>query len=160
MEMLENLGLALFFLAMGAIGLCVGIRYLQGYHKSHFLSSSVRLGSNAWMALPSGILFLMWGVGTVLVLAFDEQNDFIVTVAKILWIGGLGVALLGFIFALLQVPVMKPAWLKWLEREHGEIMPLLRREAREMGLDIWQRRVDTQEGLEEWVAEVRRKHGL
>jgi hypothetical protein len=55
---------------------------------------------------------------------------------------------------------IKPAWYRWLEERHGDIIPLLQEEARAMGRWKWQRRVATQEGLEQWVAEVRQKRGL
>jgi len=53
---------------------------------------------------------------------------------------------------------IKPAWVRWLEKNHGDILLLLLREARITS--NWEQRVATQEGLEAWVAEVRHNHGL
>jgi hypothetical protein len=39
-------------------------------------------------------------------------------------------------------------------------MPYLALDAHELGRDAWMQRVETQQGLEEWVAEVRRKFGV
>ncbi len=55
---------------------------------------------------------------------------------------------------------MKPKWLKWLEQEHGDILRLLKEEANKMPYPEWDNQVETQEGLENWVAEVRKKHGV
>jgi hypothetical protein len=52
-----------------------------------------------------------------------------------------------------------PPWLRWLEDNHKDILGLLKNEARKMGGNEWNRRVRTQEALEAWVEEVRRKHG-
>jgi hypothetical protein len=64
-----------------------------------------------------------------------------------------------FIFAIWQPGWLKPKWLRWLEKEHGDIIEILWEEVRKEG-HAWERRVRTQEELEQWVAEVRRKHGL
>lgn len=66
----------------------------------------------------------------------------------------------GFIFAFLEPGWMSPAWYQWLKRKHGDIMPYLARDAHEMGRKTWVEKVKTQQGLEQWVAEVQRKHGL
>ena len=53
---------------------------------------------------------------------------------------------------------IKPRWVRWLEENHGDILELLIEEGRKT--PGWSKRVSTQKGLEEWVAEVRRKHKL
>ncbi len=64
-----------------------------------------------------------------------------------------------FISAILQPNWLKPIWLRWLEKEHGDIIHLLWEDVREDRWG-WERRVKTQKDLETWVNEVRRKHGL
>lgn len=98
---------------------------------------------------PWGITFLIFAIA-----AIPQSKD--ISLA-IIYMGG-GFLLLGVIFAGLQPSFLKPLWLKWLEREHGEIMPLLREEADRMGLNVWNERMQTQVDLEDWVAEVRRKY--
>lgn len=64
-----------------------------------------------------------------------------------------------FVFAIWQPWWLKPAWLRWLEKEHGDIIEILWEEVRKEG-HAWERRVRTQAQLEAWAAEVRRKRGL
>jgi hypothetical protein len=63
-----------------------------------------------------------------------------------------------YILAACQPRWLKPAWLRWLEREHGDIIGLLWQDVRKDRWG-WERRVRTQAQLEAWVAEVRRRHG-
>ena len=67
---------------------------------------------------------------------------------------------MSFVFAYLEPDWMSPAWYRWLKHEHGDILPYLAQEAHEMGRAEWLARVQTQEDLEQWVAEFRHKHGL
>jgi len=67
---------------------------------------------------------------------------------------------LGVVFAIIPIPWLYPAWYRWLRSNHDDIMPTLKREAKEMGGWKWQERVRTWESLERWVDEVRRKHNL
>jgi hypothetical protein len=64
-----------------------------------------------------------------------------------------------FVFAVWQPRWLRPKWLRWLEEEHSDVIEILWEEVRKEG-HTWGRRVQIQEQLEEWVAEVRRKHGL
>jgi hypothetical protein len=105
------------------------------------------------MSLPLGIMCVLWAAAMFLPLELGWLSI-------VLLLLGLGIAFLGLLFALFQVSFMKPDWLRWLDQEHGEIMDVLRREAKGVGYKSWEQRVSTQAGLEEWVAEVRHKHGL
>jgi tetratricopeptide (TPR) repeat protein len=61
---------------------------------------------------------------------------------------------------------LKPRWLQHLEQNHPDVHPLLREVAREeIGDDRekareWSRRMDTERGRNEWVAEVRQRKGM
>lgn len=68
--------------------------------------------------------------------------------------------LLGFVFAYIEPGWMSPAWYRWLKKEHGAILPMLIEDAEQMGRAAWLKQTKTQQGLEQWVAEVRHKHGL
>jgi hypothetical protein len=70
---------------------------------------------------------------------------------------GTGSLIGGFIFAR---RLFKPTWLRWLEKKHGGIMPILQNEIQRIGPESWDYKINTQEELEAWVAEVRRKHNL
>jgi hypothetical protein len=65
---------------------------------------------------------------------------------------------IALVLAVWQPSWIKPRWVRWLEENHGDILELLIEEGRKT--PGWSKRVSTQEGLEAWVAEVRRKHGL
>ena len=64
----------------------------------------------------------------------------------------LAITFLGLIFA---KRLLKPAWLRWLEKEHGAFLPILRQEIQKMGPEKWNRRINTQEELAEWINEVK-----
>jgi hypothetical protein len=66
-----------------------------------------------------------------------------------------------FFVVIFQPKWLKPKWICWLEENQGDILDLLIEEARQTPKwTDWAERVNTQEGLERWVAEVRRKHRL
>ncbi len=54
---------------------------------------------------------------------------------------------------------LKPAWLRWLEENYGDVLEDLFAEARAMGMRKWAEQVKTQEGLERWADGVAQKHG-
>ena len=68
--------------------------------------------------------------------------------------------MLSYIFAYFEPNWLSPEWYRWLKEEHGDILPYLAEEAHQMGREEWLKRVETQEDLEQWVAEVRRKHDM
>ena len=70
-----------------------------------------------------------------------------------------GLTALGIVLAIWRPWWLKPKWLRWLEKEHGDIIGILWEEVRKEG-HAWERRVRTQEQLEQWVEEVQRKRGL
>lgn len=144
-------------IVMVLIGLCLivsGIWLLMGGGKMLYFARHARSGG-VYASIPWGVAWLIVTVSLVKMPANGPDNT-----TMILFIIGLGVFILGIVFAGFPPSILKPVWLRWLEREHGDIYWLLENEAHEMGLRQWQKRVKTQEDLEEWVAEVRQKHGL
>jgi hypothetical protein len=73
---------------------------------------------------------------------------------------GIGCVVLGFVCGFLQPSWLSPLWLRRLKREHGDIIPRLLEDAVGMDKRELERRLETWESLEQWVAEVRRKHEL
>jgi hypothetical protein len=133
--------------ALGVISLLRGIWMLGGGGKSWYFSSNIYAGFS-YAQIPIGICFIFLSLATV------TQLELFTGI-------GIGVGILGLLFNFLQPSFLKPAWLKWLEREHGDIINLLSEDARRMGLEVWEKRVETQANLEAWVAEVRhRKYGF
>jgi hypothetical protein len=100
--------------------------------------------------LPGGVALFMWS----LALLFPELDG------KIrLFECGMLLFILTIILTFWRPRWLVPRWLLWLEDNHGEIYAQLREEAQKLGAREWEKRVSTQEGLEEWAMEVRRKYG-
>ena len=66
--------------------------------------------------------------------------------------------ILAIILSFWQPKRLKPKWVCWLEGNNQDILDLIVEEGRKSR--DWGKVVATQEGLEQWVAEVRRKHRL
>ena len=103
-----------------------------------------------FVALPIGLCLLFMLIGALSPARLKLPFVFIA--------GGCGLSAL--IFLAVQPRFLKPNWLQWLEGHHKEHLALLQHEAEQMGHFQWARRVKTQAGLEQWVEEVLRKHGL
>lgn len=72
---------------------------------------------------------------------------------------GIGCIGLGFVCGFLQPDWLSPSWLRRLKREYGKnIINLLIEDAVGMSKRELEQRLETWEDLEQWVAEVRRKH--
>jgi hypothetical protein len=142
----------IFFLVLpGIFFIFYSFRLLNGKgNKSFYMVDHIYAG-RVYTGIPFGLAFLS------LAMAAIPKS---VNMSGIFVYMTLGFGVLGLIFAFTQPSFLKPDWLKRLEHEHGDIMSLLRREANEMGLNTWNEQIQTQEDLEEWVAEVRRKHKL
>lgn len=140
------------FLSLGLLSLVRGIWMLRGGHKAAYFAKHL-YAAGVYAQIPAGI-GMIW-----LALASLLPREALNTALYLGYIG-IGFGILAVLASILQPSFLKPAWLKWLERKHGRVMPILVNEAREMGLGSWQERVKTREGLEEWVTEVRRKHGI
>ncbi|MFZ0544042.1 MAG: hypothetical protein WAM60_01295 [Candidatus Promineifilaceae bacterium] len=68
--------------------------------------------------------------------------------------------LLAIILTIWQPRWLKPKWLRWLEDHHKSILPLLWEEAHKEDYQKWRLHVESQEGLEKWVENVKRKHNI
>ncbi len=151
LESLEKLLAIFFVLIIPSVFLLLhGLWLLKGGSKSFYMAKHIYAG-RVYAEIPGGITLFCWALAAIL----QPHTGSLI----LLYLGG-GFFILALVFNFTQPTFLKPAWLKWLESEHHEIMDLLIEDAHAMGLDIWQKRVETQAGLEAWVAEVRRKHGL
>jgi hypothetical protein len=82
-------------------------------------------------------------------------------VRRVWAVGVFPLGIIAVLVVVFQPKWLKPKWVRWLEENHGDILDLLIEEARKTPQwTDWAKQVSTQKGLEEWVAEVRRKHGL
>jgi hypothetical protein len=133
--------------ALGIVSLLRGIWMLGGGGKGWYVSSDAYAGFT-YAQIPVGICFIC------LAIAAATHLELFAGV-------GVGFGVVGLLFNFLQPSFLKPAWLKGLEREHGDIINLLIEDANRMGLEVWEKRVETQANLDAWAAEVRhKKNGL
>ena len=144
---MENIFIAVLILALpGVFLVSYGISLLIGKNKILFMTDHIYSG-RAYMGIPGGLTFLSWFIAGVVQL---EMLTYL----------GVVFSIISLLVAFIQPSFLKPAWLKWLEREHREIMPLLRQEVKTMGYKTWNKQMKTQADMEKWVAEVRAKHEL
>jgi hypothetical protein len=145
----------LFFLILFGVGVVligVGISIFQGYRRFDYIFPHYYSGAANYASIPLGIMLLMWAFLAVLNVS-DNVGLLLTSVSLVIGLAGLA---LNFI----QPKFMRPQWYRWLEDNHEDILHLLHRDTREIGYRKWQKQAQTQEGLEEWVAEVRLKHRL
>jgi hypothetical protein len=146
-------------LAFGCVGgmavafLTWGILTRLGYLRASYALKGHPVA--APRTLIYGLIPLGLGLGLLAILPLVPEGmrpDLVSYGLGPLWI-------LTLILAIWQPWWLKPGWVRWLEKEHGDILGILWEEVRKEG-HAWERRVRTQEQLEAWVAEVRRKHRL
>jgi hypothetical protein len=136
------------FVVPGLFLLGRGIWMLKGGAKAWYFARHLYAGG-VYAQIPLGITFLWFAIATM-----PESHDIQLLFVYV----GSAFGIVGVVFNFLRPSFLKPAWLKRLERQHSDIMPILDKEANEMGLETWEKYVDNR-GLDVWVAEVRRKHG-
>jgi hypothetical protein len=143
---------------MGIFGVWEYIRLRIGKNKKLFL---MRYRGDRWRRGTSyGLPF----VGTAfLVIAFVSELAVILPGRFVSFLF-MGLIITAIIAAFWQPDWLKPNWWRWIEQNHADIIPLLQKDIHPVpgGRDPrkWDEWVNTQQGLEEWVEEVRRKHGL
>jgi len=150
---------------MDILFLCVGVCFI-------ILGLSPYLGEKSWWyqkstpIVPTGIVFGSFPAALVFFMMAYIFYDYGLSEKQLdiltLYIG-IPLILLSVFLASWQPRFMKPKWLRWLEDNHEGILPLLQEEAfksEKERRNSWSHRVKTQEGLEEWVEEVRHKYKL
>jgi hypothetical protein len=151
----DQLFLFLVFAALGAFFLIFGVAVRSGRTKTWFLQKSypvIAPKAIVFALIPMGIIFLFVAIIVWLPDMETRGKTFVYVAMPIFFIG--------LILAMWQPKWLLPEWYHWLLEKHGDIIWLLEEEARTMQGWEWQSHVSTQEGLEEWVSEVRRKHRL
>jgi hypothetical protein len=137
--------------SMGTVVLVVGILVWTGRFKRWYLHEGDPLYDPKeflYVWIPLGLGILSFGLAAFL----PTQPK---RLAVFLWVS-LPLMLAAGLLLFWTPDWIKPAWVRWLETNHGDILLLLLREARKT--PNWEKRVATQEGLEAWVAEVRDKY--
>ena len=119
---------------------------LRGGRKSWYIGTHIYTGF-VYAQIPSGLTCLCLLISGVIP-SSSSLRQVVFYFAFVLF----GVA---WVSNFIQPSFLTPAWLRWLETKHGDILPILKREAQNMGLDYWEQKVKTQEDLEKWVDTVR-----
>jgi NhaP-type Na+/H+ and K+/H+ antiporter len=141
---------------LGGIGigmLLLGISVRSGKFKSWWLAqfNPVVPEIAAYIGIPGSITFFLLALAALMPDLEDRQRLFDLSIILLI---------VAIVIALWRPRWLLPKWLRWLQAHHKDILPLLKQEAQAMPDREWNKRVETQEDLEQWVAEVRRKHGL
>ena len=138
-------------IAIGLLMLLLVVLIKSGRFKILWLvpSSPITPGGIVYWGIPGSLALITVGIGML----FPKPSYLLLCVAGLWWIPGL-------ILLVRHPRWLTPRWLLWLEENHSDIEPLLKKEAGGMKAKEWVQRVSTQRGLEEWVDEVRRKDGL
>lgn len=139
----------------GVVFTAAGVLFYMGIWKYWFLADYVHVIAapfRVYLTLPTGVAMFL--------LAWELQFPSMEASGGWGLYGACITILIGVVVAALRPRYLVPRWIKWLEREHKSIVPLLIEEGRKMGRLNWQARVWTQKGLEEWIEEVQCRHGL
>jgi hypothetical protein len=134
----------LFIFAGGLYFLIHGFLLLRGYDKGRYLAFHSR-AAGIYAEVP-------WDIGTLLFVVATVFENIDLAYVGFVFFG------LGYVAMIFRPSFLKPDWFKWLEREHDDVYMILVREANKMGIREWSRQMQTQEDVEEWIAQVREKH--
>ncbi len=146
------------FFCLGGIGIVLfllGILSRLGYFRWIYAMKGypvVMPHSLALVLTPIGLIAMFLGVIPMLPLAKEVRLNLGVYLF-------IPLLIVTYILAMWSPWWLKPKWLRWLEKEHSDILDILWEDVRQDRWG-WERRVRTQEGLEAWVAEVREKNNL
>jgi len=153
--MADNSGSAeafIFFFGGGLFCLIFGLIVQTGKMKRWWIIYSTPLTPIGWFYWSIPFSFVLFAWGLVMFIPDIESRGW--AFELIFYFGFIP----SIIITMFRPRWLVPAWLRCLEDNHKDILPLLKKEARQMGGRAWDRRVSTQEDLEDWVAEVRRKY--
>jgi hypothetical protein len=150
----QHLSILLFFGGLGTIALLSGILIRAGIWKTWFATKRIPVllpTSYYFGYIPFGLMLLSIAFASL----FEPETRLILfdCLVPLFLVSSI-------VLSIWQPWWVQPVWYRWLKEHHGNIIPILREEVQAMGGWEWQRRVSTQEGLEQWVAEVRQKRGL
>jgi hypothetical protein len=125
-----------------------GIWMLQGNAKGWYFVKHIYAGF-VYGQIPMGIGAIWMALATIP----NSQ-----TATYLLLYTGVFFIIVGIVFNFIRPSFMKPFWYRSLESRYGDMMFVLKNEAHEMGLELWQSKMKTQADVEAWAEEVRQKH--
>jgi hypothetical protein len=138
-------------IAFGFAAIFLGVILRSGKFRSIYTLRSMLVYAQREIlnvCIPIG---LIW-IAIALPIAFPDSRDW---ADYILYISFFATIVLG----IWQPWWLKPAWLRWLENNYGDVLEEMFTEARAMGRRNWAEQVKTQEGLERWADSVAKKRG-
>lgn len=143
------------FVFLGIVFITLGLSPYLGSNKFWWWSKSTPI-------VPKTVVFGSIPIAFVLFLMAYTFRPTIPMGTRLIVMNYLGIpmVLVAIILTIWQPRWLKPKWLRWLETHHAPILSLLREEARKERWSDWNQRVSTQEGLEEWIEEVRHRYKL
>jgi hypothetical protein len=150
---MKESGVAFFLIVIGLGVIMFGGLVRIGWYKRWYLMNddSIFFDKSAHYALiPAGLSLISLGI-----MLFAPPMGQISRYALYIFFCLIGLAVTFFFW---QPSWLKPGWIRWLEKKHGDALGVLIQEARET--PDWGQRVSTKTQLEHWVAEVRQKHSL
>ena len=137
----------------GIYALRLGWLYRTGKEKKYYFYADNKSPEHATLGIPIGVFFLSLFVG-MLGLAL---NGIFVKIGMTILGFGFGLFIISFIFLFFRSSFIFPEWVRWLEKNHADVLPLLHREFQNSDLKVWSEKVQTQEGFEDWITNVRSK---
>ncbi len=135
---------SLILFTLGVIIVGIGIHRYKGPISVWCIAYGSATVSYSYLGIPIGVSLILLALATLPIVS-DKWGMPIVFLS-------IAACILGLIFA---KRLLTPPWLRWLEEEHGTILPMLQREIQKMGPENWNRRINTQAELEEWIHEVK-----
>ena len=143
----------LFLLTLGSFIIATGVWIRIGRLRSWFIAPNypVLMPKGVHYAyIPIGLAFIAMGISLLVPTPTQSRCVWQYVIFPLF-----GITLL---LIIVQPKFIKPKWINWLERNHKDILDILIEEGRKTS--DWAKRVNTQEGLETWVEEVKRKRGI
>lgn len=138
---LESKTLSILFLGISLVLFPLGVHRLKAPLNAWLIMYPYD-GGNAYAPIPVGLGTLIWSLAAAPFMAEPKRVPLFLLGGAVIFLG-----------LLIAPRILKPAWLQELEQHHTNIMPLLRKEIEAMGHRKWNKRIKTQEDLEEWVGE-------
>jgi hypothetical protein len=139
--------LALLLLLLSLLFLSFGIYRLKGPVSVWYLAYGVANVEVNYLAIPIGTTLALWSLAVSPLIPESLQLTIMLAGAACLFVG-----------TVLSNRLFKPSWLRWLEREHGKLIPLLQSEIQRIGPDQWDKEINTQIELNEWVSKMKKKY--
>jgi hypothetical protein len=151
----------LLFFTLCAPFLMFGLAIRLGYTKRYFL-----VRGPAPFFGPANYHFVLLGGALLVILGLTGLPGDVQARQDLLGYLFIPSFILAFIVGLWQPWWLKPKWIRQLKENHPDIYPFLREAAQEevatdrKKMEEWSRKMDTVEGQNEWVAEVRKRLGM